>query len=126
VKKLLRSIFGSAASEKDRGTVDAAAGAPREAAAPAGEGGLAVGPTPDEVLSDLRSFVRSSLPEGVDGGEIEAGANIFDAGYVNSISGAELLAHIESRYGVNIPESDLIGRLDSLGALSQHVASSAP
>ena len=83
------------------------------------------GRTPDEVLCELGAYVRDSLPEGLDGEKIEPDVNMFDAGYVNSISAAELLAHIQSRYGVNIAESELIGRLDSLGALARHVASSA-
>jgi acyl carrier protein len=124
MKKLLRSLFSnSGASGEEPSTQDAATSTPREAVPRAGEGGAAEGRTPDEVLSELQVFVRESLPDGLDGEEIEAGVNIFDAGYVNSISGAELLAHIQSRYGVNIAESELIGRLDSLGALARHVAS---
>ncbi|MBW2419059.1 MAG: acyl carrier protein [Deltaproteobacteria bacterium] len=119
VKNLLRSVFGgSGNSAEQQSRADATA-------SPVGEGEASAGRAPDEVLSELRSFVRDSLPDGVGGEEIDGGVNIFDAGYVNSISGAELLAYIESRYGVNIAESELIGRLDNLDALARHVASSS-
>ena len=122
MKKLLRSLFGSSSAPGEEGRApDSPVGARAGRGAPEGAEGLAAA----DVLAELQDYVRESLPDGLDGGEIEADVNMFDAGFVNSISGAELLAHIESRYDVRIAESELIGRLDNLGAIARHVASAS-
>ena len=55
--------------------------------------------------------------------EIDPHVHIYDAGYVNSITGADLLVHIEDRYDLYIRETDLVGSLSSLDALARHIVS---
>ena len=52
----------------------------------------------------------------------DASEHLFDAGYIDSMNSLSLLALIEERYGVEVPEVDLVGSLSTLAALVDHVA----
>jgi acyl carrier protein len=47
---------------------------------------------------------------------------VFDAGYVDSMNSLTLLDFIEERYGVEVPEVDLVGGLSTVAALAEYVA----
>jgi acyl carrier protein len=53
---------------------------------------------------------------------IDPKGHIFDCGYVDSFRSAELLSFIEKRFGVSIPEVQLVGALCTLDAIARHVA----
>jgi acyl carrier protein len=53
---------------------------------------------------------------------VEADAPLFDHGYVDSLTAVSLLEMIRFRYGVEVSEIDLVGRLNTLGALARHIA----
>ena len=57
--------------------------------------------------------------------EIDDQIHMYDAGYLTSITAADLLAHVETQYGIDISETKLIGPLQNLAALATHIASNA-
>jgi len=77
------------------------------------------------VLGVLRGWIsdNSELPLTVD--QIDVDANLCDAGYIDSIKSAEFLVLIGERYGVFIPEADLVGKLSSLKSIVGHILASA-
>ena len=56
--------------------------------------------------------------------DIDPAANLFDFGYVDSLSGVMFLARIEEQWGVHIEDFDLVERLNTLEAVAAHVAAS--
>ena len=57
-------------------------------------------------------------------GDIDPAANLFDFGYVDSLSGVMFLARIEEQWGVHIEDFDLVERLNSIEAVAAHLAAS--
>jgi acyl carrier protein len=53
--------------------------------------------------------------------EVDPAANLFDFGYVDSLTGVMFLARIEERWGVHIEDFDLVERLSSIQALAAHL-----
>ncbi len=56
--------------------------------------------------------------------DIDPAANLFDFGYVDSLSGVMFLARIEEQWGVPIEDFDLVERLNSIEAVASHLAAS--
>ena len=56
--------------------------------------------------------------------DIEPVANLFDFGYVDSLSGVMFLARIEEQWGVHIEDFDLVERLNTLEAVAAHLHAS--
>lgn len=99
VKARLRALFDGSAGD---------------APAPAGDH--------EAVLADLRRLLCKVSNEDLREEEIDPTLEIYEAGYVDSITGAELLLQVEQQYGVFIPETELVGSLATLDALARHVA----
>lgn len=57
--------------------------------------------------------------------DIVLDVEMFDAGYIDSMTGAELLVHIERTFGVFIPEIQLVSKLARMDDLIEHIAASA-
>jgi acyl carrier protein len=53
--------------------------------------------------------------------EVDPAANLFDFGYVDSLTGVMFLARIEERWGVHIEDFDLVERLSTIQALAAHL-----
>jgi len=131
LKRWLRSVLGGSASAGADGQAVGGWAATDEAAA-----GLADASSEHSqrarprdlasVLDDLRRHIGASSRDSLPADAIDTRAHLYDAGYVDSITGADLLVHIERRYGLFIPETDLVGRLCSLDALARHIVSEAP
>jgi acyl carrier protein len=77
---------------------------------------------------DLIEALRALLAEVSDGKlqlrDIDPAANLFDFGYVDSLSGVMFLARIEEQWGVHIEDFDLVERLNTLEAVAAHVQAS--
>jgi len=56
--------------------------------------------------------------------DVDPAANLFDFGYVDSLSGVMFLARIEEQWGVHIEDFDLVERLSSIEAVAAHLAAS--
>jgi acyl carrier protein len=74
------------------------------------------------VESSLRRFFAERSGGALEPDAIDPTAHLFDAGYVDSMNSLTLLDFIEERYGVEIPEVDLVGGLSTLSALAEYVA----
>jgi acyl carrier protein len=75
--------------------------------------------------ADLVEALRALLAELSEGrlavAEIDPAANLFDFGYVDSLSGVMFLARIEEQWGVHVEDFDLVERLNTLDAVAAHV-----
>ncbi len=74
-----------------------------------------------DVLVELRQWVSGNSPRKLAVEQIDCEVHMYDAGYVDSLKGADLLVHIEKRYELFIHETDLVGNLASLDALAKHI-----
>jgi len=73
------------------------------------------------LVEELRKLL-AELSEGrLAAAEIDPAANLFDFGYVDSLSGVMFLARIEEQWGVHIDDFDLVERLNTLDAVAAHV-----
>ena len=76
-------------------------------------------------VEDVVGALVALLVEVSDGklgaGEIDPNANLFDFGYVDSLSGVMFLARIEEQWGVHIEDFDLVERLNTLEAVAGHL-----
>jgi acyl carrier protein len=97
---------------------DRAAAKPARKIVPAG--------TLAEVLAELTTQVCETMPDRREPEEIDVELHMYDAGYVTSITAADLLAYIDERYGLDISETKLIGPLQNLAALAAHIHQHAP
>jgi acyl carrier protein len=86
-------------------------------AAPTSEAALV-----DELRELLVELSEGKLPEAA---AIEPAGNLFDYGYVDSLTAVEFLARIEERYGVRIDDMDLIERYANVEAIAALLAGSA-
>jgi acyl carrier protein len=71
-----------------------------------------------EIVEELRRKLVELSEGRLDFEEIDPSVSILDYGYVDSLSSVRLLAFIEDRYGVEVPEVELVGRADSLERLA--------
>jgi acyl carrier protein len=53
--------------------------------------------------------------------DVDPAANLFDFGYVDSLSGVMFLARIEEQWGVHIEDFDLVERLGTIDAVAAHL-----
>lgn len=75
----------------------------------------------DELRATIADLSAGSLtPAGVD-----AAVPLFDYGYVDSLSAVVLIERVRHRWGVEVSEVDLVGRLHTLEALGAFIASEA-
>jgi len=124
MKKFVMSLFG-----RDQNAPETGEAASPVKTAPAVE--PADGPTIthdlsiEQIAADLVAHLCTTMPDPRPAEEIDLRVHIYDAGYVTSISAADLLAHIEQRYGLDISETKLIGPLQNLEALARYIHSSA-
>ena len=115
--KWLRSAFSKKAAS-DSSTQVPAGGA----SANAESASLPSGPSksPAEILDELVSWVATNCSLTAD--EIDSEAHAYDSGYFSSREAMALLTWIDDSYNVTVTEFELIGRLSSLKALSEHLA----
>lgn len=74
-----------------------------------------------DIIAALVSQVCSTMPDPRPAEEIDPEIHMYDAGYVTSISAADLLAFVDEHYGLDISETKLIGPLQNLSALAKHI-----
>lgn len=79
--------------------------------------------TRNQILEDLVAHICSTMPDPRSPDEIDIRLHMYDAGYLTSITAADLLVHVDARYGIDISETQLIGPLQNLDALARYVAS---
>lgn len=76
----------------------------------------------NEVEWSLRRFFAERSGGALTADAIDPSVHVFNAGYVDSMSSLALLDFIDERYGVTVPEVDLVGGLCTLSGLAEYVA----
>lgn len=94
----------------------------REGAASSAPAG---GTVPDESRAHVIEALRRHIAEASGGrlriDEVDADAQLFDRGYLDSFSYVEFLAFIEHSYRVRIDDSQLAGHLSTIAAMAEHI-----
>jgi acyl carrier protein len=80
--------------------------------------------TAENLVEELRALLVEVSDGKLQPGDIEPAANLFDFGYVDSLSGVMFLARIEEQWGVHIEDFDLVERLNTLEAVAAHLHAS--
>jgi acyl carrier protein len=80
------------------------------------------GEAPGAIVEELRARLVELAEGKLTLAAIDPGRNMFDHGYVDSLSAVMLLAHIEERWGVEIEDSALLDELSTLDAIARHIA----
>lgn len=55
--------------------------------------------------------------------DIDTEADIFEYGYVDSLGVTNLFAFVEQRWGIVVPEAEIVGNLNTLKALAEFIDS---
>jgi acyl carrier protein len=77
--------------------------------------------TSEDLVEALRALLVEVSEGRLQPEEVDPSANLFDFGYVDSLSGVMFLARIEEEWGVHIEDFDLVDRLHTLEAIASHV-----
>jgi acyl carrier protein len=78
----------------------------------------------DDLVAELRKLLAEVSDGKLEASGIDPAANLFDFGYVDSLSGVMFLARIEEQWGVHIEDFDLVERLNTLEAVAGHLRAS--
>jgi acyl carrier protein len=78
--------------------------------------------TGTNLVDELRALLAEVSEGKLHASEIDPAANLFDFGYVDSLSGVMFLARIEEQWGVHVEDFDLVDRLNTIEALAEYVA----
>ena len=81
-------------------------------------------PTAEDLVESLRALLVEVSDGKLQAGDLDSTANLFDFGYVDSLSGVMFLARIEEQWGVHIEDFDLVERLNTLEAVAAHLRES--
>jgi acyl carrier protein len=77
-----------------------------------------------DLVEELRKLLAELSQGRLVASELDAGANLFDFGYVDSLSGVMFLARIEEQWGVHIEDFDLVERFHTLDLVAAHLRES--
>lgn len=73
--------------------------------------------------SEIRAFVVENFLFGQDDEAMNAQSSLVESGIIDSMGVAEIVAHIESRYGVTVGDDELVpDNLDSIARIAAFVA----
>jgi acyl carrier protein len=74
------------------------------------------------IEEEIRRFLRRSFPLGVDAAALRTDASLLDAGIIDSTGVLELVEFVESRFQVEVPDTDLLPEhFDSIGNIARYV-----
>jgi acyl carrier protein len=80
--------------------------------------------TAESLVEALVALLLEVSDGKLEAGQIDPAANLFDFGYVDSLSGVMFLARIEEQWGVHIEDFDLIERFSTIEAVAAHLRES--
>ena len=73
--------------------------------------------------TEIRAFVVENFLFGQDDETLTAQSSLVESGIIDSMGVAEIVAHIESRYGVTVGDDELVpDNLDSISRIASFVA----
>jgi D-alanine--poly(phosphoribitol) ligase subunit 2 len=92
----------------------------------AGDASPASSPAADDpataaIVERLRRFLSEHSETTLRPADIDPRQQLFDAGYVDSLSATALLAFVHSEYGVRIVDMDLVDRCSTLEGLAAFI-----
>jgi len=105
----------TAIASKPADPADVVATAPKVPPATAGSA--------NDTLGAIVSYLVESSQNQLRATEIDTGVDIFEYGYVDSLRVTKLFEFIEERWGVVVPEVEIVGRLNNLKALAEFIDS---
>ena len=73
------------------------------------------------VIQALQEHVARSSRGRLSAQEVREDAEMFDRGYLDSLSYVEFLVFIEHTYRVRIDDTQLAGHLSTIGAMAEHI-----
>jgi acyl carrier protein len=74
------------------------------------------------IEQDVRRFITENFPLGGSGFELGGGDSLLEVGVIDSVGVLELIEHLESTYGFQIPDADVLPEnLDSIDAIALYV-----
>lgn len=77
----------------------------------------------DRLEDEIRAFIAENFMFRDDTAGLDAAESLLDAGLIDSTGVLELVAFLEARYGIRIPDSDMVpANLDSVAGLVAYVA----
>jgi acyl carrier protein len=76
---------------------------------------------PDPLLEALRADIVALSEGKLALGEIDAEADVFDYGYLSSLTAVTFLMQIEERYGVEIEDLEIVEQFSTLSALADRI-----
>jgi acyl carrier protein len=82
--------------------------------------------TVDPVIRVLSEYLAGKSRSRLVAAQINPDANVWTAGYVDSLGYVEFLVFIEERYGVTISDVDIVGDLNTLRALAGSICAQSP
>jgi D-alanine--poly(phosphoribitol) ligase subunit 2 len=62
----------------------------------------------EQIMQELERHIRERFEIDEDDEEFTADVHLFDYGYVDSVGATDLIAHIESTYGIQVTNQDLM------------------
>jgi acyl carrier protein len=75
------------------------------------------------IESAVRRFITETFPLGDGGFELAGADSLLEVGVIDSVGVLELIEHLESTYGFQIPDEDVLPEnLDSIDAITQYVS----
>jgi acyl carrier protein len=80
-----------------------------------------ISPEVAAVLAELTGVVVAGAEGRLAAADVDADANVFDYGYLDSVGLTAFLAAVETRFGVSISDEELVTRLTTLRAMAAHV-----
>jgi acyl carrier protein len=78
----------------------------------------------ENLVEELRALLVEVSEGKLRADQIDPAANLFDFGYVDSLTGVMFLARIEEQWGIHIEDFDLVERLHTLEAVASHLRAS--
>jgi acyl carrier protein len=83
-------------------------------------------PTAEQIAGDLEHFIRSQFDVPDDDADFGREVDLWEEGYVDSAGVVEVVAHLEERWGVKIPEEALFDpRFTRIRGMAEVVAALA-
>jgi acyl carrier protein len=74
------------------------------------------------IETEIRQFLTDTFPLSAGGFTLAGGDSLIEAGVVDSTGVLELIEFIEERYGISIPDHDVLPEnLDSVDAIVRYV-----